>query len=342
VLLNELTGFPVLQEGTLRVAPFLGIPDLLTRLGARPAAAFRRAGIAPKLLSDPENTIAVEQAGCLLDACVGHTGCEPFGVLLGETVSLDTLGPIGTLSRGARDVGSALRGLVLALHLHDRVTVPALRRVVHDAELTTIPLGRLERGAPEIADLTMMACRNIVRELGGAGWSPREVRLARRAPSDRRFYERRFGAPVRFDCDHNALVFDAAWLARPVAAKAAPAASLEQVAARHPLAPPELIRRACIQAILEGDWRVARLASLARCSSRTLNRRLARFGTTARAEMNRVKLEMAMQLLAATDLPLIEMSALLGYADAAAFTRAFRAGVGIAPSAWRQRRVGKR
>lgn len=341
-MLNALTGFPVLREGTLRVAPFSGVPEVLAGFGVRPAAPCREAGIPVKLLSDPENTIAIEQAGRLLESCVRHTGGMPFGLLLGETVSLDSLGPIGVLSRGARDVGSALTGIVLALHLHDRVTVPALRRVGREAALTTIPLGRLEHGAPEIADLTMMACRNIVRGLAGPDWSPSEVRLARRAPSDRRVYERYLGAPVRFDADHNALVFDAAWLSRPVASKAPPAASLEQVAARHPLDLPALVRRACVHAILEGDRRVARLAALAQCSSRTLNRRLARFGTTARAEMNRVKLEMAMQLLAATDLPLIEVSTLLGYADAAAFTRAFRTGIGTTPSAWRRRRQDDR
>lgn len=337
-MLNDLTGFPVLREGTLRAAPFQAVPALLARFGVRPAGPCRDAGIPVALLSDPEGVISIEQAGRLLASCVRHTGCVPFGLLLGESFSLDTLGPIGALARGARDVGAALTGIVLALHLHDRVTVPALRRLGREAALATIPLGRLEQGAPEIADLTMMACRNIVRDLAGPGWSPGEVRLARRAPADRRVYERRLGAPVRFDGDHNALVFDAAWLSRPVAAQARPGVSLEQVAARHPLDLPALVRRACVQAILEGDGRVARLAALAGCGTRTLNRRLARVGTTARAEMNRVKLEMAMQLLLATDLPLVEVSALLGYADAAAFTRAFRTGLGRAPSEWRRRR----
>ncbi len=339
---NELTGYPVLQEGTLRVAPFGGVPGLLTRLGVQPAAPLREAGVPVDHLSHPENTISVDQAGRLLERCVAHTGCVPFGLLLGETVSLDTLGPIGSLSRAAPDVGSALRGLILALHLHDRVTVPALRRVGQEAALTTIPLGRLELGAPEVADLTMRTCWNIVRELGGPGWLPREVHLARRAPSERRLYERCFGAPVRFDCDHNALIFDAAWLSRPVASKAAPSVDLEQVAADHPLDLPALVRRASVRAILEGDVSVARLAALIRCNSRTLNRRLASLGTTARAELNRVKIEMAMQLLVATDLPLIEMSALLGYADAAAFSRAFRSGAGTAPSAWRRHQLGGR
>ena len=112
-MLNDLTGFPVLREGTLRASPFLGVPELLARFGVRPAGPCRDAGIPVALLSDPEGVISIEQAGRLLASCVRHTGCVPFGLLLGESFSLDTLGPIGGLARGARDVGAALNGIVL-------------------------------------------------------------------------------------------------------------------------------------------------------------------------------------------------------------------------------------
>ncbi|MSP75954.1 MAG: AraC family transcriptional regulator [Rhodospirillaceae bacterium] len=88
-------------------------------------------------------------------------------------------------------------------------------------------------------------------------------------------------------------------------------------------------------AIIIGDPSIERLAGLADCSRRSLNRHLAVFDTTARTELLRVKLQIARQLLTATDLSLREIATLLGYNDAAAFTRAFRTGVGSAPSQWR-------
>ena len=50
-----------------------------------------------------------------------------------------------------------------------------------------------------------------------------------------------------------------------------------------------------------------------------------------------MKLQMARQLLAATDLPVREIAAMLSYSDAAAFTRAFRSRAGSTPAGWRRR-----
>ena len=121
-MLNDLTGFPVLREGTLRAAPFQGVPALLARFDVRPAGPCRDAGIPVALLSDPEGVISIEQAGRLLASCVRHTGCVPFGLLLGESFSLDTLGPIGALARGARDVGAGVA--------NERSKAPAEARAV--------------------------------------------------------------------------------------------------------------------------------------------------------------------------------------------------------------------
>ena len=82
-----------------------------------------------------------------------------------------------------RNAAEALRGLLLALHLHDRATVPNLSTAGDTAIFGTVPLGELAAGGAEVADLTMMACHNLVRELCGPGWRPREVQLARRAPA---------------------------------------------------------------------------------------------------------------------------------------------------------------
>jgi hypothetical protein len=57
--------------------------------------------------------------------------------------------------------------------MHDRATVPTLICAEDVAVLRTVPLSDLPVGAPEIANLIMTACCNLVRDLGGTGWSPR-------------------------------------------------------------------------------------------------------------------------------------------------------------------------
>lgn len=334
-MINSLTGFPILDEGMLRAAPFGDLPRVVSGFGLSFDSICHDLGLPSDLVADPEAAISVDDAGRLLSACAA---LPHVGLLVGKNVGLDTLGPIGFLSREAKDVGAALRGLILSLHMHDRVTVPSLSGTGDVATLSAVSLGELPVGAPEIADLTMMACRNIVRELSGPGWSPREVHLARRRPPDPRPYRRIFGAPVRFDAEHNALLFDASWLSQPVRKSGDRGHDvLTEVAESHPIDLPSRIRRACVGAIIAGDATIGRLAELAGCSRRSLNRHLAVFGTTARAELLKVKLQMARQLLSATDLPLTDIASLIGYGDAAAFTRAFRLGTGSAPSQWRSR-----
>lgn len=83
---------------------------------------------------------------------------------------------------------------------------------------------------------------------------------------------------------------------------------------------------------------MARLAVLLNSSRRTLNRRLAFLGTTARAQLGTARTLIAQQLLAATTLSITHIAGLLGYSDGGAFTRAFSRSAGISPSEWRRQR----
>ena len=329
-MINTLTGFPILKEGSVRLAPLAALRDLAVR---------HRLPLAERL-DDPECTATFAEVGHLLNALIESTGLEHVALLVSPSATLDSLGPIGALARGARDVGSALRGLILALHLHDRVTVATLAVGPGRATLGTVALGLSGvEGAAPIADLTMVACFNILRELCGPEWRPQEIHLARRMPRDPRPWASLFRVPPIFDAERNALVFDVAWLKQPVAPGRVPvgAASLESVVSLNPLDLPARVRRLCVRAIIEGNPTVDRVAALCAVSRRTLNRQLAARDTTAQAELVAVKLAIAKQLLEGTSLSLAEIGHLLGYTDGSAFTRAFRTAEGMAPSRWRPR-----
>ncbi|MCA0304232.1 MAG: AraC family transcriptional regulator [Proteobacteria bacterium] len=326
--INTLTGFPIVEEGSVRLAPLAALRDIAVRHGL-PLA---------ERLADPESTATFAEVGHFLNAMAAATATEHVSLVASSSATLDSMGPIGGIARGARDVGAALRGLILALHLHDRVTVATLETANGRATLGTVALGLSQvEGAAHVADLTMVACFNILRELCGPDWRAQEVYLARRAPRDPRPWSAHFRVSPTFDAERNALVFDAAWLGRPVAPGRAPAgaASFESVVLRHPLDPPARVRRLCVRAIIEGTPTVDRVAALCATSRRTLNRHLATAGTTAQAELIAVKLAIAKQLLEGTGLSMTEITHLLGYTDGSAFTRAFRAVEGVAPSRWR-------
>jgi AraC-like DNA-binding protein len=66
------------------------------------------------------------------------------------------------------------------------------------------------------------------------------------------------------------------------------------------------------------------IAHLLAMHRRTLSRRLKGGGMGYRAIANRVRFEIARQLLEDTEVPLGQIAAALGYSEASAFTRAFR------------------
>lgn len=77
------------------------------------------------------------------------------------------------------------------------------------------------------------------------------------------------------------------------------------------------------------------LADMIGVSTRTLARRLKAAGTSYAALLRRVQSERARNYLRHTTVPVAEVAERMGYADAAAFTRAFQSWTGTTPARWR-------
>ena len=59
-------------------------------------------------------------------------------------------------------------------------------------------------------------------------------------------------------------------------------------------------------------------------------------GRTPREQIVRMRIEHAMELMAATDLPLSDIALAAGFADQAHFSNNFRRTIGVTPSRWRR------
>ncbi len=68
---------------------------------------------------------------------------------------------------------------------------------------------------------------------------------------------------------------------------------------------------------------------------RTLNRHLAAAGTSFRLELERIRYELAQQLLANSTMQAAQIADALDYADTTSFSRAFKRWSGVTPSQWR-------
>ena len=329
-------------HGTVRVAALLGVAPLLRERGIDPAEVLSGLGLDVTTLNHADNRIRYRTAALLIQRCAELTACPHFGLLVGQRDDVLTLGMLGELMLKSPTVGSALRCLLLHLHLQTRGGVPTHS---HEGPIATLGYAIYLRdvaGTAQAYDLVMAFEFNILRALCGPRWLPHEVSFSHVAPKDLQPYRQYFRAPLRFDADRSEIRFDAAWLERALPGHDVAAhRSLQHDLAQQLMVTPddcaEQVRRALRTMILGGRGSEAHVCELMSLPERSLRRALALQGTSFRAIVDEARFEVARQLLADTDMSTNEIADALDYADASGFTRAFRRWTGTPPAAWRRR-----
>jgi AraC-like DNA-binding protein len=329
------------RAGDVRIGPILAIPAVLAERGVKPEQAFSRAGVDLRLFQDPDNRVSLEAVGRLLDACAKLTGCDHFGLLVGERFDLNGFGPIGELMRHSATVGDALRALLRHLHLHDRGAAPLLLSA--DRSTTTLGYSVLRHGVPganHIHDAAIAIAYKILRELGGPGFAALQVKFSYSCPQSAAAHTRLFRCDLAFDADLSGVVINAASLARPLEGSDAMLRNQLEMAIREaedsgPMTFGERLEGALPQLVLSGDATAEAICRQFAISERTLRRRLAAENKNLQQFVNQTKYELARQLLSNTNLSVSNIAAALHYADPNVFSRAFRNWAGASPRQWR-------
>jgi AraC-like DNA-binding protein len=326
---------------TSRLGPLTQLPQVIEELGFAPSAVLADTGFEAAYFADPDMPIPYVTGSRLLAHCAKVTGCEHFGLLLGQTAGPAALGLPGLLMMSATSVGSALEDMVRHFELHDRGGRATLEKS-GGANLVGFAIVEPGVDAPEqLQDLAMTIACNIMRGLCGEGWTPTEVLLPRRRPAESAPWKSFFRAPVRFGASRCALAFPSSWLGRPGPAANKPLhAYLEKQATAMRAHQSDLgfvgeVRRLVHGTIAQERCSAARVSTLLGMNPRTLNRRLLAEGTTFRSVRDDVLHGMARQLLEATSMNLAEVAHVLGYAEASSFIHAFSRWSGQTPQQWR-------
>ncbi len=298
-------------------------------------------GIKPNLFADPENIISFATAGQLLQHCAHRTGCPHFALLVGQKGGAESLGLIGLLAQNAPDVGTALQDIILHMHLHDRGATPTLS-VSGDVAVVSYAIYQPGVvGTDHIYDTAMAIAFNIMRELAGPAWTPAEVRFCHSAPRDIQPFRRLFRSPLRFDAEQSALVFSSSWLRQPLPGSNSRLrqileAEVNRLESQSGEDLSDRLRCVLRNLLVSGRGSMDEAARLLALHRRTLNRRLHAEGISFQQLVEETRFEIAHQFLRDTKMPLADIAALLDYADATSFTRAFRRWSGTTPGAWRE------
>lgn len=333
----------VVEDGRVRCGIVRAWPEVLDRLGADTDALFAEAGITRSFFDDQDDTISYSDGSRLLRRCVEATGCGHLGILIGQPVTLSSMGAVGFLMRASPTVGHALAILAKSFQVHDRggqVTVEtdeAVAMLGYRVKVQDL------QAVDQVYMIAAASARNFVRELRRPDWRPLEVQLPFRRPANVEPLRRVLGARLVFDADRMNVVFPASDLAQPVTT-ADPVLyrmMAERVAAVEAKLDRDLVGRVrdLMQTLIFlPDANSSIVANRLGMSLRTLKRRLSDQGTGLQAIRDEVRAEAACQLLQYTEKSAGEVAMILGYADASAFTRAFRRWHGVAPARWRVQR----
>jgi hypothetical protein len=98
------------STGNLQRVGFLALlPRLLRSFGVEPTPVLSAVGLQDNALDDPNKAIPYVTMGRLMERAAQATGCSTFGLELGKTIGLSTLGPVGELMRNSPTVRAALQ-----------------------------------------------------------------------------------------------------------------------------------------------------------------------------------------------------------------------------------------
>lgn len=336
--------FGDVDTGCVRVQPIMHIARTIAELGADPRQVFADAGIPAELFDNPENSISFQAIGALIDHCVTATGCPHFGLLLGTGAAGNPLGLLGEVMQQCADVGTAIAYFQQNLHLHDRGamatrfvdgTVASLGYILFDAQ---------GPAAEQMYDAATAIGVGLMRALCGPKWKPAAVLLPHRRPHDTALFRKVFGCMPQFNAEQAALLFPVDDLQRPIAGAdpgrhALLAEHLKTVARQRDLRFSEQVIRVVRGLVAVRKCSLDAVAAQFSMNRRRLNRMLEREGVTYHEISQTALRTFAERLMLDTDMTLGRISAVLDYADASAFTRAFRNWHGCSPQDWRRRNL---
>ena len=330
----------VTPEVMVRIGPIMGVPAALESLGFDPQEVLADCGFDIRLFDNPDNLIAFIARGRLMAHCLAKTNCLNFGLLVGQHSGLRSLGLPGLLAQHSPDVRTALDNLVHYFHLHTRGSMLTLHEHGGIAVLSYHITQMQAQSNAEVGAGAIAVMFNILRELCGPNWIPREAWFIHQQPLNTEPYHQFFQTHLQFNAEQNAIFFLASWLNLPLP-EAHPdlykmvQKQIDLLEVQQHRNFPEQVREVLRSAILRGNCKADRVAELFSMHPRTLNRRLKTYGIGYQELVDEVSYSLAEQLLNETDLTISQIAANLNYADARSFIRAFRRWSGTTPAHWR-------
>ncbi len=318
-----------------------GVIDYALTRGVSHRALLMHAGISETELLRVDARHPIERLFAILDAGAALAGDAAFALHFGRYVPCEQVSLAAPLGRSAATVTEALvmvnRYAPLGIDLPG---CPNGNRFAFESDRAGLWLCD-SRPADAWAPLTELVFSRMVQGIRRIQQSDvvRAVYVRHAAPAHRDAYDDVFGVPVHFQSGRNAILLDKSYLDTPLTPQPAHVTRILAAHADTQLATLDRSRscRARLESELRallhtGDVGVESLARRMAMSRQTLYRRLKAEGTTYEQVLEELRRAIALEALGTGDASVRALAARLGFAETAAFSRAFKRWTGKSPS----------
>jgi AraC-like DNA-binding protein len=315
-------------------------PDLARCLGADPYAILDRSGIQASALNDPENWLPGKQILNVLEETARATGRDDLGVLLGETRSFASLGPVSLLLKHE----TRLRDVITSMTHYRRLINELLTLKLEEHGAETLVHWSLIPGLRSSQGVNLMAtiAYRVLVDGTAINWVPECLHFRHAAPVNRAAFHRVFRCRLEFDSEFDGLSFRSEYLDRENifgdAELAAHARSLLDLlpGVRRTESTAERAKGTIAILLPKGEANSENVARSLGLSTRNLHRRLGAEGETFGGLLKAVRRELVARQLKDSSHSITAIAELSGFSAVSAFTRWFTAQFGMPPREWRR------
>lgn len=330
------------MEPQVRARALQGFSELLVELGADPESVLVEAGIGSARLQQPDGWMEFSKVVHAYEIAARVSGVGSFGMQLAMKRDLSYLGELLLIFRYSDNLECGLLSAAKYLSIQNTGFQVTLQVEANEAVWAFRLDGNLPADTSQWIEESLLTAVKLIRVMLGEDYQPRRVRMRHAPISSDKTYADFFGNSATFNAVDDALVLD-----RDVLKNANPLSDqhlfdfLSHYLDSRMLTPTDdvvsAVSRMLEALIPTGKFSVDIVAEQLGMHRRTLQRRLDRAGKSYVEILDDCRSRMATDYLKSSNLPMVNLAHMLGYADQSAFNHAFKRWHGVSPRYWRQK-----
>jgi len=305
-------------------------------------ALFIQAGLDPQHLHNECYRYPDENILKLWNIIFEVTQDDCIGLKVAQHIHPTTLHALGYAWLSSSTLYDALQRLVLFYRIVTDMEKLELTETEDLCKLKNIPKTTNVLITNHDYDLYFAALVIMCRDICGADYQPMTINMMRDRPNCSNKLKKFFGIMPNFSCDENAIYFDKHTIKNPLPTANAILARSSDEIITHFIAELDKadivmqVKSKLVKQLSSGHASESEVASSLFMSTRTLQRKLSDVSRSYKDIMDETRRQLAVEYVRGENVPMTEITFLLGYSEQANFTRAFRRWTGQTPTEFRK------